>query len=500
MRKSFPLALKILLAAAAAGVVLEAGFHPLLAAVRSARAALPGGGQALEIYVIGESTAAGEPYAPKISFPKIVSHMYGGRLAGRELRIINLAEPGSDLEAQHWKLLRAAALRPAGPGLLLIYAGVNEAAPDEPDRAFGRWRLAGRSLLLSKALSLAPSSRAAGLIFGPYHTQAKYEHRLRRTLRLARKLGLKPVVSTLAGNLADFPSLAEPAFGDPADAELYARALRLSAAGSHAGAARLYRELLAGAGGDLSGLHYSLGRGLAAAGDNAGAARHFRLAADRGWNHRPTGAQNDAVRRAAAAEGAALADTAALFERESPGGLVGDGLFADAHHPNIRGYALLAGSFAAGIAETLGLQPPRPPLSEGEVRALSGFSTADDFLVSVSRLKWYCGLASLPGNAGLLPKAQAYLAKAEGQHRLLGGDPERELQLSFCRLLIAACRGDGPGAARLLREGGFLNGNLRYLNNGNPFFENWLYALLGAAGLPEDDRKELARARRAGRR
>ena len=41
--------------------------------------------EAMAVYVLGESTAFGEPFAPKISFARIVSLRFGGRLRGRPL-------------------------------------------------------------------------------------------------------------------------------------------------------------------------------------------------------------------------------------------------------------------------------------------------------------------------------------------------------------------------------------------------------------------------------
>lgn len=480
----------LLLSLPAALLLFEAGFHPALAAARALRAALAGPGAPLEVYIIGESTAAGEPYSPKVSFPAIVSHMYGGRLAGRELRLVNLAEPGSDLEAQYWKLLRAAALRPAGDGLLLVYSGINEAAPDDPDPGFGRWRPAQGSLVLSRLLSFPASS---GRLFGQYHTIPKYEYRLRRTLRLARRLGLRPVVSTLAGNLADFPSTAEPSLSDTAGRKAWAEAGRLAEAGRHREAAALYRALAGRAGGDLSGLHYRLGRSLAGAGNYRDALAEFRLAADRGWNHRPTTAQNLAVKRAAEAEGAVLADAAGAFEEASPRGLPGYALFADAHHPNLRGYALLARVFAGGVAAALGVGAPARAPTEEEIKAFSGFTQEDAFLAEVSRVKWFCGMTSLPGNSVLLPKAEEYLAAAERSCRGLGR-ARAKVQLDLARLLVSASRRDGAAAARLLREGGFLGPNIGELRNGNPVFEGWVFGLLRSAGLPPDAAAELERA------
>ncbi len=39
------------------------------------------------IYVVGESTSYGEPFDPKISFPKIISYMFDGKIKNRKIEI-----------------------------------------------------------------------------------------------------------------------------------------------------------------------------------------------------------------------------------------------------------------------------------------------------------------------------------------------------------------------------------------------------------------------------
>src|SRR5581483_262637 len=42
-----------------------------------------------ELYGVGESTMVGEPFHPKLSVPRLLDHMFGGRIAGLPLRIID---------------------------------------------------------------------------------------------------------------------------------------------------------------------------------------------------------------------------------------------------------------------------------------------------------------------------------------------------------------------------------------------------------------------------
>ena len=72
------------------------------------------------IYVVGESTSYGEPFSPKISFPKIISYMFNGKIKNKEIVVINLAKCGSNSEYAYWELFEELLLRPRPNSLLLI--------------------------------------------------------------------------------------------------------------------------------------------------------------------------------------------------------------------------------------------------------------------------------------------------------------------------------------------------------------------------------------------
>jgi hypothetical protein len=76
------------------------------------------------IYVIGESSAAGEPYSFKLSFPEIVKYMFQGRINNKKIEVIKLALAGSYLEKQYWELLSELSRRPHVNNVLFIYSGI----------------------------------------------------------------------------------------------------------------------------------------------------------------------------------------------------------------------------------------------------------------------------------------------------------------------------------------------------------------------------------------
>src|SRR4030043_788630 len=49
------------------------------------------------LYAIGGSTTEGEPFMPKISFPKIVAYLYDNKIQNKNIKIINLARGGRNI-------------------------------------------------------------------------------------------------------------------------------------------------------------------------------------------------------------------------------------------------------------------------------------------------------------------------------------------------------------------------------------------------------------------
>jgi tetratricopeptide (TPR) repeat protein len=423
------------------------------------------------VYVVGESTAYGEPYAPAISFPRILSMMFGGRLGGQPLEIVNLAQPGSNTEDQYWKLLQELSLRPRKRGIILVYAGINEAFPLPAPSAWRR--LAERSWLISRLSFNRRQARKRG-------PDLDYEYRLGRLLALARGRGYPVVLSTLAGNVRDFqPDVARQLRGDSGRAAAFERALREEERRRWLSAAAIYEELAAGDP-DPGVIHREAVCRLAL-GQTRRARELFQRAVDRGGALRPTTAQDQAIRRLARRWGAALADSRAAFEAASPQGLPGYDLFCDAHHPNLRGYLVLAASFAREVSRVLGEPVARPGLTEAEVREEAGFAKSDEQGVSASRFLWFCGESFHRRD----PRETLRMAR----HYLELLEKGRGRSLPAYRFLLALVARDRKGLERVLRDRDALRRDREALGTigCNP---EWTRELVREAGLPEPLRGE----------
>ncbi len=365
---------RLLGAAAAAALVLGGAAEMLYRASWTLRAGRPAGGAEegyFSLYIVGESTAAGEPYNGQPNVPgrpitlaALVSSLLGDRFQGREVRVFDLSRSGESVYPQSVALEQALRLRGgAAPGAVLVYAGHNDAmSPHGPlPLEWFRENVLDRSMLLSDL-----SFHAEKLLpFLRVRTPRTYERHLRRIVEMSLKSGLVPVLSTLVSNTADidpglFPgerlSPRHPRRAGLSLAEITAMLEKGQALEDQgrAGAALSYYLAQAGEHPQARAyLEYRAGKCYQAAGRYEDAARSYRRALDlSAFDNFPraTGRQNDFIRALGKQYAVPVVDVAAIFERNSPHGLPGNELFADGVHPNITGYLLLANACARSIA------------------------------------------------------------------------------------------------------------------------------------------------------
>jgi len=343
------------------------------------------------VYVVGESTAWGEPYAPKISFARIVSEMYGNRVRGRPLEVVNLAQPGGITEDAYWRLFKTLALQP-GEGILLVYSGINDNTLERKDPDFPRWRALHRLALPARLQYLCSAPRVQRWLGTEQNSQQKFETHLSGIVRLGQAYDLPVVVSTLVGNLREFgPERIEgnAIHLQPWDMKRLNMALALEESGEAEQAAALFKALLDGHCGVLRGpLNYRLARCLDRIGRGEEAREFYWRATEETVCQVPNRSRNRAIRRTCARTGAVLVDAEKVFTENSPQGLIGYNLFIDAHHPNLDGYLLLAEAFADGMTRALGEAPRQRFRNVQELRDRFEFDDADLAQAYFSRSAW----------------------------------------------------------------------------------------------------------------
>lgn len=399
---------------------------------------------AFYVYVIGGSTALGQPYSPKISYPQILSTMFEDGLDGRPIKVINLAASGRSIEYGYWQLLRELYVRPHRHGVILVYAGINEIM-NSLDRGvrYHLWALTQKSLL---------SARLADIIEEKYRWRSSVERygvRLKRLHSLSTHYELPMVVSTLVRNIFDYPPLEpitfmpeEKAFVDSLSTayfdEEFAKGVRLFEAKEDFS----YSEKIYG--------FYYAARCYYALGRFEKAYTYLWNSLQRNVSRKPWPRTNEIIREFAAHYSCPLADTQQAFEERSPHQILDGSLFIDRCHPNIEGYSILAQSFAEVLVQDLSLADGYRVFSVEEIIEKTQFSTRDQIEAYLTRFFWdtYELLLLPPENAEAriyYENAKKTLAKAEA----LGlKDEERHLT----RLILAVIDRDSDSVVAQLRQ------------------------------------------------
>lgn len=312
---------------------------------------------AFHLYVVGGSTAEGVPYRP-LSFGILVSSMFGDAVEGRPVVLHNLAASGDTTYTQWIRFVRAVRSRDAAvPGAVLIYAGHNDGGGDiDPhgapfltrlERGISRRSVLGRETIFGFRRLIRRSAAHAGDSYGFY---------LRDIVDTAHTAGLTPILSTVVGNISGV----EPSY-ETEDRAGVARALAAVAPAVEEGRCEAAREVLAGALPDGRGREafatYRFGHCLRRHGhpEQAWEAYLHALELDPQLSFgRAKARHNAVVRRVGTEHAAAVVDAMGRFRDASADGLVGQALFSDGQHPNLRGHLLLAEGFAEALSEQLG--------------------------------------------------------------------------------------------------------------------------------------------------
>ena len=441
------------------------------------------------IYVIGGSTSYGEPYQPKITFPKIISYMFGGKIHGKEIVIINLAEPGRDIQYGFLALYKEWFARPRRDAVLLVYAGINDPVTKADDPTFGRWRLMQKSLSLTKLQSVLegmvsgslfegtqPGSGLLYRIFGLNNSLQKYAHRLRGVITLAKSYEIPTVLSTLVSNIAQFDPEDSTIYESPETLALFVSAKDLEQSGKYAEALEVLQSIAAKPLPSPAHVYYHMGKCYQGLGRYDQAREYYWKAMDVGDQRRTNRWQNEVIRRLASEYGVDLLDAAALFEAHARHGLPGYDLFMDAHHPNLEGYILLAQGFARELEKMLNEKIVHPVVTPEMLETQFDFGEEDLYSVYTSQVGWLIGHATLVRDREeRLKAAEDFLRKAEEIHR-------ETPDIYFFHFFIEVLKEDREEAMRWLEKGDLLG------KNKSVFWDNrWMFKVLNLSEtvLPE---------------
>ncbi len=345
------------------------GPHPL-----PSRFADPSDDDALDIVVLGESSACGAPYNEWLSVGEIVAWKLQEAIPRRRFRVESLARLGIRLEMAH-NLLSGLERR---PDLVILYAGHNEFdsrynwkrsplhyADETPparvtvERSAGDYsplcRLIQQTIEIYRIAQPPPRDAIRPLVDVPVYTAAEYAERLHEfRTRLetitayCEGLGALMVLVPPPANDAHF----EPnrSFLPPqttrAERAQFTRefqAARQTEGTDPIQGIAAYRALLARQP-KFAEAHYRLARLLEATGQGEEANQHYVAARD--CDGFPVRCMSDFLNAyhevAARHPRAILVDAPEVLRKLSPHGTVADKFFADGHHPSLIGYTALS--------------------------------------------------------------------------------------------------------------------------------------------------------------
>jgi hypothetical protein len=330
--------------------------------------------RAIDVVVLGESSAEGVPYNLWISIGQIIAWRLREVFPQRPVRVEVLAESGHTLEIQQRKLVRLS----RRPDLMIIYCGHNEFsarfdAARDPAHYFDDRLPTTWTVLVEQVESVSPlcglirrtadkcriaipppANGRRALVDVPAFSNTEYttllvdfRRRLDAIVSYAEQVGALPVlISPPASDAGCEPNRSYlPATTPRAEREAFAREF-LAARGAEAadpdGARAAYRAILTRQPG-FAEAHYRLAQLLERAGAWEDAYRHYVRSRDLdGYPMRCLSVFQDAYRDVAARHGCIFIDGQSYFHAVGPHGLLDDDLFHDAMHPALRGQIALA--------------------------------------------------------------------------------------------------------------------------------------------------------------
>jgi hypothetical protein len=318
----------------------------------------------LRLVVIGESSARGYPYQPRLSVGQIVAWSLQNALPERQVELEILAAGGATLQQMQQALT---GLR-YPPDILIVYCGHNEFWTRYPaTRVVNLDRIDVEALLrVSSVLRIllegrdrnrvdgpqtAPAERR--LIDQPAYTPAEYQqclsdfqHRLTAIVADCTRQGTLPILIIPPANDAGYEpnrSVLPPSLSDSQRMAFEQRFLAACSAESDPPRAIAQYQTLLEEQPGFAESHYRLGRLLLDHGDRDAANTQFVLARDNdAYAIRCPTPFHNVYREVAASSGALLIDGPAVLRAVNPHGVLDYNLFHDAHHPTFRGHVALA--------------------------------------------------------------------------------------------------------------------------------------------------------------
>ncbi len=142
------------------------------------------------VYVLGESSAYGQPFSGKIQFSKIMAYMADNKIDNKNIKLVVFAEPGSRIIHQYFKYFLYRFFNPFDKGIVLLYLGINDNVKNKEEYSF--------------LYSLVVKSKILNLIYLCFYDTHDLYNDYEKLLILIKRFGDDVFISTIIGNYFGF--------------------------------------------------------------------------------------------------------------------------------------------------------------------------------------------------------------------------------------------------------------------------------------------------------
>lgn len=374
-------------------------------------------GDTFNIYYFGESTMKGEPYVDTI--PILIEKMLGGSFDGRMIRWVNFAEEASDFAysarrmrwvAEHQQITH--------PSLFIVYSGHNEYLKFTKAWGFtlsgkyGKWltwlvshlRIVDTIARVMRYYKLEIDDRSFFdtplFSIGQYNAIFRqYTGQVGEMVTVLEKNLIPVVFSTLVSNYVDFEPNRSVFCNNESDKTKFKNfmdeGLRAQQADNNAEALSFYTRALAVCD-SFAEIYYRMGKAYEMLGDNENAWQAYIKAVD--YDRMPiraTSMQNTFLLGLSQRGVVRVADVIDYLRRHADNGLIGYNLMNDGHHPNVKGYLLVAEHIAQTIIEIFANDTKIIyPLSESEATQMLMPTDKEKQDVLLACAQWHVRMAT----------------------------------------------------------------------------------------------------------
>ncbi len=309
------------------------------------------------VYILGESTSQGVQYSEKLNPAMMAVHSLGGKIQGRNVQFINLALSGHEINYHYFTFYFELLFRPHTKGTVFIYSGINECYLRDGAPADGLWALVQKSIVASKLC----------YVFGFFENSPdRFRFRYSQICQLAKRNEYKILASQIVGNITGYDP--EVQDGDPlfslSNADLFNQMRQNMLRRNYQLALNNCNVLQHKVHALNAYLSYSKGKCYYQMDIPDSAEYYFSEATENHFYIGYSAWKNKIIEQVCKEEAAELVKTYDVFSDSSDHKLIGYNLINDAHHPNLKGYCLMANEVAKCLSAVYGLDIVKPINSE----------------------------------------------------------------------------------------------------------------------------------------